>query len=102
MTEIALADQPPTHPIRFGLALNFSVFYFEILNSCDKACSMAKQQNNLLKPREEKYQLRIRVFEALATGTSEKIQDFHGFVGVLQMFYLLRFSLNQIWIFICN
>ncbi|XP_059318476.1 uncharacterized protein LOC132068787 isoform X2 [Lycium ferocissimum] len=48
---------------------------FEILNSCDKACSMAKQQNNLLKPREEKYQLRIRVFEALATGTSEKIQE---------------------------
>ncbi|XP_060213594.1 kinesin-like protein KIN-14P [Lycium barbarum] len=61
-----------------------------------------RTQNILLKPREEKYQLRIRVFEALATGTSEKIQDFHGFVGVLQMFYLLRFSLNQIWIFICD
>ncbi|KAH9623575.1 hypothetical protein KSS87_013179 [Heliosperma pusillum] len=41
--EIALAELPSTHPIRLGLALNFSVFYYEILNAADKACSMAKQ-----------------------------------------------------------
>nr|AAZ66944.1 117M18_25 [Brassica rapa] len=41
--DIAAADMAPTHPIRLGLALNFSVFYYEILNSSDKACNMAKQ-----------------------------------------------------------
>ena len=42
-SEIANKELAPTHPIRLGLALNFSVFYYEILNSPDKACSLAKQ-----------------------------------------------------------
>ncbi|PIA56294.1 hypothetical protein AQUCO_00700554v1 [Aquilegia coerulea] len=41
--DVAIADLAPTHPIRLGLALNFSVFYYEILNSSEKACSMAKE-----------------------------------------------------------
>ncbi|PHH87249.1 hypothetical protein CDD83_9125 [Cordyceps sp. RAO-2017] len=42
-TDVAQTDLTPTHPIRLGLALNFSVFYYEILNSPDRACHLAKQ-----------------------------------------------------------
>ncbi|XP_051126553.1 14-3-3-like protein B [Andrographis paniculata] len=41
--DIANSDLAPTHPLRLGLALNFSVFYYEILNSPDRACNLAKQ-----------------------------------------------------------
>jgi len=40
---VAQSELPPTHPIRLGLALNFSVFYYEILNSPDRACHLAKR-----------------------------------------------------------
>jgi len=42
-SDVAVTELAPTHPIRLGLALNFSVFYYEILNSPDKACHLAKQ-----------------------------------------------------------
>jgi len=36
-------DLAVTHPIRLGLALNFSVFYYEVLNNPEEACKMARQ-----------------------------------------------------------
>ena len=33
----------PTHPIRLGLALNYSVFMYEVQQKTSDACSLAKQ-----------------------------------------------------------
>lgn len=41
--DIAKSDMTPTHPIRLGLALNYSVFHYEIANSPEQACQLAKQ-----------------------------------------------------------
>ena len=46
--DIANVDLPPTHPIRLGLALNFSVFYYEILMSPERACHLAKQVSHAM------------------------------------------------------
>ncbi|KAM9800792.1 14-3-3 protein beta/alpha-like [Syngnathus typhle] len=40
---ISKKEMQSTHPIRLGLALNFSVFFYEILNSPEKACRLAKE-----------------------------------------------------------
>ncbi|PKA52952.1 14-3-3-like protein F [Apostasia shenzhenica] len=40
---IAMVELLPTDPIRLRLALNFSVFYCEIMNAVDQACSNADQ-----------------------------------------------------------
>jgi 14-3-3 protein epsilon len=40
---VTITELPPTHPICLGLALNFSVFYYEILNSPYRPCHLTKQ-----------------------------------------------------------
>jgi 14-3-3 protein epsilon len=42
-SEISNTELKTTHPIRLGLALNFSVFHYETLNDPAKACNLAKQ-----------------------------------------------------------
>merc|ERR1712232_43463 len=41
--KVAEADLVVTHPIRLGLALNFSVFQYEVLQNPDAACRMARE-----------------------------------------------------------
>lgn len=40
--ETAETSMPVTHPIRLGLALNFSVFHYEVLNNAEEAVQMAR------------------------------------------------------------
>jgi len=37
------AELAPTHPIRLGLALNYSVFQYEVQGETSKACDLAKE-----------------------------------------------------------
>jgi len=41
--EVAEKDLAVTHPIRLGLALNYSVFQYEVLSKPDEACKMARE-----------------------------------------------------------
>merc|ERR1711917_168527 len=46
--DVAQKEMPPTHPIRLGLALNYSVFYYEILNDPEQACRLAPSSSLLI------------------------------------------------------
>jgi len=39
----SVGSMQPTHPIRLGLALNYSVFFYEIRDDQSKACDLAKK-----------------------------------------------------------
>merc|ERR1712217_541798 len=41
-SKVAEKDLAVTHPIRLGLALNYSVFQYEVLSNPDEACKMAR------------------------------------------------------------
>jgi len=44
--KLALSSLDATHPTRLGLALNFAVYYRDVLNSPDRACHLAKHAFN--------------------------------------------------------
>ena len=46
IAKIAKIEMPPTHLTRLELALNFAVFYYEILNDTKSACQLAEQGLN--------------------------------------------------------
>ncbi|TKC36111.1 hypothetical protein EI555_007500 [Monodon monoceros] len=81
-SDIAMAELP-THPIHLGLALNFSVFYYEILNSPDHACRLAKaafddsaaELDTLI---EESYKDSTRIMQSLCDNLTLWTSDMKG------------------------
>merc|ERR1712129_262302 len=41
--DVAKSNLSETHPTRLGLALNYSVCFYEILKQPEKACALAKE-----------------------------------------------------------
>jgi len=41
--EISKSKMAPSHTLRLGVALKLSVFYYETINSTEKACQLAKE-----------------------------------------------------------
>ena len=41
-SELAVSELEATHPVRLGLALNLSVFYYEIMDMPERASRLAK------------------------------------------------------------
>ena len=84
-SEIAGRELSSTSPIRLNLALNFSIFYYEILNSPDKACCTAKtafdeaiSELHSLNKTEESYKDTTLVLQLLRDNLTLWTSDIHG------------------------
>lgn len=80
-TDIAKTGLPPTDPIRLGLALNYSVFYYEILHDPETSCQMSKNAfdeaiSQLDSVDEESYKDTTIIMQLLRDGLTLWTSDF--------------------------
>ncbi len=63
-----------THPIRLGLALNFSVFYYEVLDKPEDACKIARSA----------YEDAIVEFDTASDSEESYFEDYELIIGLLR------------------
>ena len=116
--DICKSEMQPTHPIRLGLALNFSVFYYEILNSPDKACQLAKQVsicpffklshyrpiNSDNKPMYTDFQffLLLKLLFIISTNNPYNILYLHDCYSQVRVIYRTYYGIGKNWILLYN
>ncbi|CAO2644229.1 14-3-3 protein epsilon [Lemmus lemmus] len=86
-SDIAMTELPPTHPIRLGLALNFSVFYYEILNSPDPIAELDTLSEESYKDSTLIMQLlrdNLTLWTSDMQGDGEQAQMFFGWLPLLR------------------
>jgi len=73
-----------TNPIRLGLALNYSVYYYEIKNQPDKACQLAKNVSHLLM--ETSIQWCLKAFDGAITDLDQlKVESYKDSTLIMQL-----------------
>ena len=70
----ALATLAPTHPTRLGLALNFAVYFHDIMHSPERACHLAKHAFD----------------EAVSAAVAEGTSAVHSLEDTLMILQLMR------------
>ena len=98
-TEIA-KSLPVLNPIGLGLALNFSVFYYEVINDHKKAIEIAKAAVEKADKESSKIHETRPLLKNLSNTVSEGISNAFLVVGLMFIFHFFAKNIYFIYIFI--
>lgn len=87
----------PTHPIRLGLALNYSVFHYEIMNKPDEACKLAKRVSFFCVIRYFLFNVPVSFERLIRVNQARFFFSFSWSQSSQENFLLVRYYLSHSW-----